>query len=166
MSDLPIVPLSSDVRVGNYDAGNEALTDYLRKYAGQNQRKGIGRTYVLVNGSFAVGYYTVSMSEIAFMELPDSVRKRVPRYPVPAMRIGRLSVHVDFRGKGLGEALLVDALQRAVALHDQIGMFAIVVDAKDASAKRFYQKYGFLEFSSRPLSLFLPISTAAKGFNP
>ncbi len=165
MSEFRIVPFSRAIDLQQFDAGVDALTEYLKKYARQNQDRGIGRTYVLTDSNNrAIGYYVVSMAEVSFASLPDSVTKRVPRYPLPSMRIGRLAVDHRYRGQKLGELLLVDALQRAVNLFHQVGLFAVIVDAKDAVAEGFYEHFGFKHFVDRPASLFLPMGSIVKAF--
>ncbi len=165
MSDFKVVQLSRGIDLRNFDAGVEALSEYLKRYARQNHDRGIGRTYVLVDpDSKAIGYYVVSMAEISFISLPDLHQKRIPRYPVPAMRIGRLAVDHRYRGRKLGELLLMDALHRAVSLFNEIGIFAVVVDAKDRAAEKFYERYGFIHFVDKPGSLFLTIQTIVQAF--
>ena len=92
---------------------------------------------------------------------PPEITKRLPRYPtIPAVRIGRLAVDLRFRGRGLGAALLADAIQRV--LLSPPAVFALLVDAKDDQAVAFYRHHGFLPLTSKPHTLFLPIATAAK----
>lgn len=165
MNDFQVLPLSRSIKLKAFDAGVEPLTDYLKKHAGQNQAKGTGRTFAQVNeNSEAVGYYVASMAEVSFLSFPEEIRKRVPKYPIPAMRIGRLAIDVRFRGKGLGERLLMDALKRASGLYEQTGIFVVVVDARYEPAGEFYERYGFIRFLDRPGSLVLPIATIIKAF--
>ena len=107
------------------------------------------------------GYYTLSSFGILLSDLPADVSKRLPRYPtVPATRVGRLAVDQEFKGIGLGSALLADALDRAA--RSEIASFALIVDAKDEDAARFYRHHGFIALPSSPLTLFLPLATAEK----
>ncbi|HTS48763.1 MAG TPA: GNAT family N-acetyltransferase, partial [Bryobacteraceae bacterium] len=109
-------------------------------------------------------YYTLAASSIPAPELPLAVIKRLPRYPlIPAVRIGRLAVDGEFRGRGLGSALLIDATHRT--LRAAPAAFAFVVDAKNDRASAFYRHHGFLPFTSRPHTLFLPLATAAKALD-
>ncbi len=101
----------------------------------------------------------MSSGQIEFGDLPSELKKKLPRYPIPIMRIGRLAVDRSVSGQGIGEALLVDALQRALDASEKIGIFAIIVDAKNESAKSFYKKYGFIELTNKPMVLFILIST-------
>lgn len=105
------------------------------------------------------GFYTLASSSVVLSDLPASVVKKLPRYPsVPVVRMGRLAVDKDFKGKGLGGALLADALSRSIS--SEIAAFALVVDAKDEAALHFYQHHGFIAFASLPMTLFLPLATA------
>jgi len=110
-------------------------------------------------GGVLAGYYTVASSSVPLTDLPEQVTKKLPRYPsVPAVRMGRLAVDQRFRGKGLGAAMLADALQRS--MQAEIAAYALVVDAKDEQAAAFYRHHGFLAFNDDPLALFLPLATA------
>lgn len=105
------------------------------------------------------GYYTLAAASVLLPDLPNDVRKQLPRYPsVPAVRMGRLAVAQEFRGQGLGATLLADALVRS--LNTGIAAFAMVVDAKDDDAVAFYGHHGFIAFRDKPLTLFLPLATA------
>jgi predicted GNAT family N-acyltransferase len=101
------------------------------------------------------------MAELAFDQLPESARQRLPRYPIPAMRIGRLAVSLSHRGMGFGEKLLVDALNLALRLQNDVGLYAVIVDAKDETATRFYEYFGFIRLHEQERLLFLPIATIA-----
>lgn len=145
-----------------FDCEIEPLNDYLKKFARQNHENDISLTIVATDeddSKTVLGYYSVSSGEVAFDDLPAGISKKLPKYPVPIMRIGRLAVDKTQKGKGLGTGLLVDALQRALAAADIIGVFAIVVDAKNDAAKSFYKKYGFIEFKDKPMVLFIAIET-------
>lgn len=142
-----------------FDCGVEALNTYLKRFAKKNDKLGIGRTYVLLDKARAQGCYTVSMAQIEFKSLPKPSQGKLPRYPIPAVRIGRLAIDLSAQGKGLGELLLMDALDRCLRVSEEIALFAVVVDAKTQKAKEFYLKYGFIPLEDQPLGLFLPINT-------
>ena len=101
------------------------------------------------------------MAELGFERLPESTRKRLPRYPIPAMRLGRLAVSLNHRGQGLGEILLVSALHLSLKLQDDVGLYAVIVDAKDDQAISFYKHFGFIPLPDNERELFLPFSTIA-----
>lgn len=155
-------PLDSNVNKDSFDCQKPKLNEYLKQYAGQNDKKGIAKTFVAIpkeGGNEVAGYYTISMSSIAFESLPEQLRKRLPHYPVPAMLIGQLAVDTSMQGRGLGKRLLMDALSRAVRLADEVGIFAVRVDALDDESKQFYLKYGFVPLIDYELSLLLPMAT-------
>jgi predicted GNAT family N-acyltransferase len=104
------------------------------------------------------GYYTLAAASVLLADLPDATAKKLPRYPsVPAIRMGRLAVDQGFKGRGLGGALLADALERAA--RSEIAAFAFVVDAKDDTAAAFYVHHGFIALPDTPSTLFLPLAT-------
>ncbi len=109
------------------------------------------------------GYYTLSATNVALVDLPPAFAKRLPRYPVlPATLLGRLAVHRQRRGEGFGELLLFDAFSRA--LRSEIASYALVVDAKDEAAQAFYERYRFLKLPSAGRRLFLPLAEIAALF--
>jgi GNAT superfamily N-acetyltransferase len=138
-----------------FDCGVEELNDYLKKYSGQHERRGISRTYVAVEEgeTRALGYYSISSGAVAFDTVPDNL----PRHPVPVALIGRLAVDRNARGQGLGEMLLVHALRSAQRASEVVGIYAVVVDAWDEAARKFYLKYGFNELRDDQLHLYLSI---------
>lgn len=135
------VPIDKKYQRGHFDCGYPILNDYLKKYARQNHEKGIAKTFVAISQAQSLridGYYTVSASIIEFASLPKSYQKGMPAYPIPAILIGKLAVDNSVKGQGLGGELLVDALLRAVRATQEIGIFAVRVDALDLKAKEFY----------------------------
>lgn len=142
-----------------FDCGVEELNTYLKRFAKKNDKLGIGRTYVLLKNARVLGFYTVGMAQIEFNALPKSSQDKLPRYPIPAIRIGRLAVDLSDQGKGLGEILLMNALTRCLRVSEEIAVFAVIVEAKNQQVKDFYLKYGFIPLEEHKLSLFLPIST-------
>lgn len=154
---LTIEKLSPHHDRRSFDCGVQDLNTYLQKYSGQHELKGIGRTYVATKerDNRVLGYYTISSSAVAF----DIVPEKLPRHPVPVALIGRLAVDKSVRGQRLGEMLLIHALRSAQRASKIVGIYAVVVDAMDESARRFYLKYGFLELIDDQLHLYLPMKT-------
>ena len=120
--------------------------------------------FVLVLPDGAIGgYYTLSATGVKLTEFPADIARKLPRYPlVPAILLGRLAVDQNYQGRGYSRFLLADALFRAVRC--EIASFAIVVDAKDQAARRFYERESFLPFPDQPLRLFRPIADVQKLF--
>ena len=159
--------ISRNVDRDGFDCGVPSLNEFLLRYALQNLRKNVGVTIVAISGEHRkriLGYYSVSMAQVEFDQMPEDLAKGLPRYPVPAMRLGRLAVDVSTRGMGIGAALLRDALVRAVGLSREVGTCVMLVDAIDDTAKAFYQRYGFIPLHEIPLTLVLPIETIASAF--
>ncbi len=147
-----------------FESGVEPLDRYLRVQAGQDARKNMAAPFVLVLPGGAIGgYYTLSATAVNLAELPAQTAQKLPRYPlVPATLLGRLAVDRRHRGKGYGRFLLADALFRSV--RSEIASFAVVVDAKDENARRFYERESFLPFPDQPMKLFRPMAEIAKLF--
>lgn len=114
--------------------------------------------FVLVLPDGAVGgYYTLSATAVKLADLPDQTVRRLPRYPlVPATLLGRLAVDQRFQREGYGRFLLADALYRVA--RNEIASFAVIVDAKDEAARRFYERESFLRFADQPMKLFRPVA--------
>jgi ribosomal protein S18 acetylase RimI-like enzyme len=159
MGNFRIEVLSADHDRDSFDCGSPALNEYLSKRAGQDARRRIATCFAAIektSGQLA-GYYTLSACGVALEDLPPDLKKKLPRYPtVPAILIGRLAVDRRFQGQRLGEALLANALCRM--LNAEIAAAIAVVDAKDEPAAKFYQRFGFLELSTTPRRLFIPLS--------
>ncbi len=149
-------------RRDEFDCGSDALNDFLRYRAGQQQRRGFGKTYVALadNGTDVIGFVTVSVGQVEAEALPAHLK--LPRHPAPMLRIGRLAVDKREQGKGMGQNLLVFALRLALEFSERIGLYAVVVDAKDAQVAGFYRRLHFEPTLDDELCLFLPLSRLAK----
>jgi ribosomal protein S18 acetylase RimI-like enzyme len=146
-----------------FACGSKALDKYLQEQASQDMRRRTSVCYVAVDtqSRAVAGFYTLAASSVPLIELSETMAKKLPRYPlVPVARLGRLAVSVSAQGQQLGAALLWDAGLRA--MQSGMGVFALVVDAKDETAAAFYKHHGFPPFSSNPLTFVLPIATLAK----
>ena len=158
LEDVPLDPTVHD-RAG-FDSGVLELNEYLWRYADQHRRRGIASAYVLVDSdasALILGYYTLSAAEVDVSVLREADRKRLPRYPVPCFRMGRLACRSDRQGHGLGRLLMGCAVDRCLKAREQVAAYALVVDAKDNGAKAFYQHYGFTVFAGKALTLYLPL---------
>ena len=144
-----------------FSCGVPELDEYLRRFAVQQRRKGVSNVYVLVddqNPKLILGYYTLSAAQLDCAELNDSDRKKLPRYPIPCFRLGRLACRADLRGQGLGKLLLGCAVERCLQARKQIAAFALIVDAKNSTAKAFYEHYGFKPCMDSRDSLYLALT--------
>ena len=163
-STLVIEPLDDTHDLAAFRCGQPSLDDYLRRYAGQNQRRGIGRTFVACDPSNrrTVGYHTIAAGAVRFTSLPAATRRRLPRYPIAVALLGRLAVDEIWQGRRLGESLLIDALTRVVNVADRIAIHAIEVVAIDDDARTFYEHYGFTPLIDDPRHLYLPVNVVRK----
>lgn len=146
-------------RVG-FDCGQPALNQFLQRFARQRSVRDFSKTYVICkpDAQQILGFYAISSGSIDFAHWPPTLR--LPRYPVPVARLGRLAVDKQAQGRGLGAVLLSHAVHLAVMLAEHIGLYALVVDAKDESAAAFYARHGFACFPDRPMMLFLTLEMA------
>ena len=161
-----IEPLGKKHNRAAFCCGVDKLDKYFQAQAGQDARKRTAAPFVLVEKSsgFAAGYYTLSATRIKLGELPIEITKKLPKYPeLPATLLGRLAVDQNHRQKGLGEMLLMNALDRS--LQSEIATIAVVVDAKDDQARSFYEHYQFICFPDYSHRLFLMMETIAKMIN-
>ncbi len=144
-----------------FTCGVVALDDYLRQRAGQHQRDGIAATHVLIDDAqptSILGYCALSAAQLYLHELHEKDRKRLPEYPVPAIRVGRLAVSQSERGKGYGQLLLGHTVNLALSVRKTLGVRVLVVDAKDVQVAGFYEGFGFRRTAGAALTLYLPIS--------
>ncbi len=155
-------PIDNSVIKENFDCSIHQLDDYLKKYAKQNNQKGVAKTFVAIpeeGEKFVAGYYSVSMDKIEFDVIPQKYKKGLPRYPVPAMLIAKLAVDKSMQGTGLGKRLLMQCFRKAINLSSEVGIFAVTVDAINKQAREFYLKYGFIPLEDNVFSLFIPMKT-------
>ena len=150
--------LRADHPRNEFDCGDVDLDRYFKTQVTQDIRRHVAHCFVAVNSRGQVaGYYTLAASSVLLADLPQALAKKLPRYPtVPVARMGRLAVTQSAQHLGLGSALLADALTRV--FQADVAAYAMVVDAKHEDAVLFYEKHGFKQFSSQPLSLWLPMN--------
>lgn len=138
----------------SFDCGSESLNRFIKLHALSGQRAGSSQTYVASTGAEIAGYYSLVVGHVVHDEAPERLSKGLPRHPVPVIVLARLAVDQTWQGKGLGAALTVDAMRRVLQAADIAGIRAVVVHAKDDTAKRFYEHLGFVPFADRPLTLY------------
>ena len=157
---MQIIPFNTAITRDAFDCGEPALNHYLQQLAGQHSRKNVSRTFVAIENDTVTGFYSLSMAESQLADLPAAIRKKLPpQYPAPVARLSRLAVDKTCQGQRLGELLLMNALARCARIADEIGTVGIIVDAKHEPAQRFYQKYGFTPYTTKPLTLIIPMQT-------
>ena len=160
----PPALLTRDHERNSFDCGVSALNDYLQKYALQNQKKHAARTYVATRGNRIVGYYSLAYGSVSLDEAPKNVKSGLARHPIPVILLARLAVDSAEQARGLGTALLKDALLRTIQAAEIAGLRAMLVHAKDDSAKRFYEKFGVEPSPIDAYHLFLGLSNILSSF--
>lgn len=156
-----ISPFDTTVDTASFSCGQPALDEYIRRYASQDVRRNVARVFMATpeqDSKHLAGFFTLSAGSVSCSDLPSSLAKTLPRYPVPVALIGRLAVATDYQGKGLGSILLADACQKVINASATLAVGGIVVDAKDPTAASFYQHFGFVPLPGRADRLLLPAS--------
>ena len=147
-----------------FDCGVIELNEYLDRYARQNHESGGAKTFVAVlraEPARVLGYYSISPGAIEFARVPARLSRKLGRYEVPVFRLGRLAVSLTSQGQGLGGDLLLAAGVRALAVAAQIGGVALAIDATDARAAKWYERFGATQLLDDPLKLMLPLRVIA-----
>ena len=147
--------LTADDVTDSFECGQIALDRYLQRYAWLNQKANSAQTYVAFSDDAIVGYYSLSVAGVDWANAPDRISKGLARHPVPVMLLARLAVRLDWQGRGTGKALLRDALLRTLQAADIAGIRAMLVHAKDESARQWYLRWNFEPSPTNPLHLFL-----------
>lgn len=158
------VPITAEHRIEGFDCGKPKLTDWLKAHALENEGRS-SRTYVVVantgpRAGDVVGYYTLATGGVTRSEVPRKIRHNLPN-PTPVMILGRLAVDERHQKKGIGPAMLREAMQRTLEISQSAGVRALVVHAIDDDAVTFYLKYEFVLFPTDSRTMFLPIETLA-----
>lgn len=146
----------------SFDCGKPPLNDFLQTKAAKHQEQRVSRSFVLTDDAqpqIILGYYTLSNCQIAREALSEQEAKALPRHPIPAVMLARLAIDQAQQGKRYGLWPLIDAIKRCALIGQQTGVYALVVDAKDDEAKRFYERFGFIAITDRPMTLYLPLAT-------
>ncbi len=156
MSDYGVIEkLRREHVLDGFDCGKEDLNRFLKRQAWSNQQANSAQTYVLVKDLVVAGYYSLAASSVSHDEATERVKKGLARHPIPVILLARLAVDASLQGKGIGLALLKDALLRTAQAADTIGARALLVHAKDDNAKGFYEHFTFEPSPSDPYHLLL-----------
>ena len=161
MTLTPPQPINADHDLALFDSGRSTLDDWLRQRAMKNENSGASRTYVVCEVKIVVGYYCLTSGSIENRQAPGRVRRNMPD-PIPVMLMGRLAIDGKQQGKGLGRALLKDAILRTLKAAEFAGIRALLVHALDSQAAEFYLYNDFLPSPMDPLVLMLPLETARR----
>lgn len=151
----PIRKLAATDSLDHFDCGQIALNQFLQRHALNNQRANSAQTYVCcVKGKIA-GFYSLAVGSLAHKTAPERISKGLARHPIPVMILARLAVDQAWQGKGLGRALLKNALLRTIQAADIAGIQAIIAHAKDEKARHWYKGFDFVDGPADPYQLFL-----------
>lgn len=153
--DFKVEKLRRDHVLEGFDCGKEPLNRFLIRNALQNQQANASQTYVLITTDRVIGYHTLVVGEVAFAAAPVRLTKGLARHSVPIMLLARLAVSQEYQGRGIGQALLKDALLRTLQAADIAGIRAFAVHSKNNEARAFYIHFDFIESPSDPMHLFL-----------
>jgi len=154
-----IALLSKEHQRKAFDCGQSDLNDFIKLYALQQQKRGQNKNYVACQqDEQIIGFYSLNVGAVSFEEIPSEIQKRLARYPVPVVYIGRFAVDKQYQNQGLGKYLLSHALNRVCDIAAIGGVVLVIVDAKNEQAAQFYQSVDFRPMPKNPLKLFLPVA--------
>lgn len=148
--------LTTAHRLDDFCCGVVSLDDWLKRRAYSNQISGASRTYVVAEEQSVVGYYCLASGALALNNAPSRLRRNMPD-PLPIAVLGRLAVHQSYQGRGIGVALLQDAVLRTLQASDILGIRGLLVHALSAEAKAFYEHHGFVASPTQPMTLILSL---------
>ena len=143
-----------------FTSGIREIDEYLQRFAVQQSKKGINVVRVLVDTDTPrtiLGYYSLSAAQVDAVQWDERTQQKLPRYPVPCFRLGRLAVHTAHHERGLGRVLIGCVVERCLEARKHVAAYALVVDAKGESAKAFYEHYGFTPCRDNPMTLYLSL---------
>ena len=155
-------PLGDPHDLYGFVSGVASLDDWLKRRARANQASDASRTFVIAQGAAVIGYYCLAAGAIGRADAPKNLQRNRPD-PLPVMVLGRLAIHQDHQQRGIGTALLQDAMLRTLHAAEQVGMTALMVHALSEEARRFYLSRGFLASPVQAMTLFLPMATLRRG---
>jgi len=154
----PPAPITANHELAGFDSGEPFLNEWLKKRAFKNHASGASRCFVLCAGANVIAYYRLSAGAISHEAAPKTMRRNMPN-PLPVLLLGRLAVDKRYHNQGIGQALLRDAMLRAVNVAGDAGVFALLVHALSDQAKQFYLSRGFVESPLQPMTLFMTMET-------
>jgi GNAT superfamily N-acetyltransferase len=151
---LRIEKLRREHPIDGFTCGSADLDRFLIRFALANQQANASQTYLALHGAEVIGFYTLVVGEVAYMDAPERLTKGLARHPIPLMLLARLAVSTAWQGHRIGAGLLKDAMLRTLQAADIAGIRAFAVHAKDDAASQFYEHFGFLASPTDPLHLY------------
>jgi len=144
-----------------FDCGDEALNEFLRRYARKSHERGGAKTFLAIGDAdkSVLGFYSLSPSSVDYARAPEIVRRGLARHDVPGFRLERLAVDLRWQGRGIGGQLLLAAGRRCLLAAAEVGGIVLVIDAKNERVAAWYASYGAVPLLDAPLTLLLPLAT-------
>jgi GNAT superfamily N-acetyltransferase len=143
-------PISKKHARKAFDYGEEALNEFLRRYA---------LAIDAADNKTILGFYSLSPASVDYARTPDIIRRRLARYDVPGFRLARLAVDRRWQGQGISGQFLLAAGRRCLLAAAEVGGVVLVIDAKNERVAGWYSSYGAVPLLDAPLSLLLPLAT-------
>lgn len=154
----PPAPITAGQALANFDCGEPSLNEWLKKRALKNHLAGASRCFIVCADTDVIGFYSLFAGAISHESAPKAMRRNMPN-PLPVLLLGRIAVDKRHHNQGIGQALLRDAMTRAVNVANDAGVFALLVHALSDQAKQFYLSRGFVESPLQPMTLLMTIET-------
>jgi GNAT superfamily N-acetyltransferase len=154
-------PISKKHDRDSFDCGDEALNEFLRRYARKSHERGGAKTFLAIHDAdkTILGFYSLSPASVDYARTPEIIRRRLARHDVPGFRLARLAVDRRSQGQGIGGQLLLAAGRRCLLASEEVGGVVLVIDAKNERAAGWYASYGAVQLMDAPLTLLLPLGT-------
>lgn len=156
-------PITKQHDLSAFNCGEEVLDVWLRKRAISNHEQGASKTYVTCEKKRVIGFYSLATGVVSLDKAAGSIKRNMPD-PIPMMLLGRLAVDQSYQGKGIGRALLRDAILRTLQAAEIVGIRGIFVHAISDEAKRFYESSGFHPSHIQPQMLMISLHEATPLF--
>ena len=144
-----------------FDCGDEALNEFLRRYARKSHERGGAKTFLAIGDAdkSVLGFYSLSPASVDYARAPEIVRRGLARHDVPGFRLERLAVDLRWQGRGIGGQLLLAAGRRCLLAAAEVGGVVLVIDAKNERVAAWYASYGAVPLLDAPSTLLLPLAT-------
>lgn len=155
-------PLNKDHNLITFKSNYPELDEWLKKYAFQAKMSGSANTFIIADNNLVVGFYSLTVGQVDLEQVSERIKKGMGKYPIPVVILARLAVHHTFQGKGIGKAMLKDAILKAFQIAEQGGVRALLVHAIDEKAEIFYKRFGFEPSPIRENQLLLLLKDAKK----
>ncbi|EHL31144.1 GNAT family N-acetyltransferase [Legionella drancourtii] len=155
-------PLNKDHNLTDFNSNYPELNEWLKKYAFQAKMSGSANTFIVADNNLVVGFYSLTVGQVDLDQVSERIKKGMGKYPISVVILARLAVHHTYQGKGIGKAMLKDAILKTLQIAEQGGVRALLVHAIDEKAETFYKRFGFEPSPIRENQLLLLLKNAKK----